>query len=150
MKTQTQTYAHTKTDAAKILPFPSILSFRSASDSASRRALRKDLLSALRVSQSPVIVDLSGCTSLNHDDIDLLLQSVAQLAARDTEVIFAAGSRVNRVLLEVTRIASLVPVFNSVKEALACPRSVASQVTTSDAGDAEGQPNSQSQRLRSA
>jgi hypothetical protein len=47
---------------------------------------------------------------------------VAQAAGRDTKVLFVAGSRVNRVLLEVTRISSLVPVFNSVKEALAYPQ----------------------------
>lgn len=99
-----------------ILPFPG------ASSSARRRALRKVLLSALRVSGSPVIVDLSGCRTLNHQDIDLLLECVAQVAGRDTQVRFVVGSPVNRVLLEVTRIGSLVPVFNSVKEALADPQ----------------------------
>jgi hypothetical protein len=99
-----------------ILPFPC------TSSSAGRRGLRKDLLSALRASGSPVIVDLSGCRTLNHEDIDLLLECVAQVAGRDTQVLFVAGSRVNRVLLEVTRISSLVPVFNSVKEALAYPQ----------------------------
>jgi hypothetical protein len=52
----------------------------------------------------------------------LLLECVAQAAGRDTQVLFVAGSRVNRVLLEVTRISSLVPVFNSVREALAYPQ----------------------------
>lgn len=96
-----------------ILPFPC------ASSSAGRRALRKDLLSALRVSGSPVIVDFSDCRTLNHEDIGLLLECVAQVAGRDKQVLFVAGSRVNRVLLEVTRISSLVPVLNSVHEALA-------------------------------
>jgi anti-anti-sigma regulatory factor len=100
----------------------SILSFPCAGDSASRRALRKDLLSALRVSQSPVIVDFSGCRTLDHEDIDLLLECVAQVAGRDTQVQFVAGSRVIRVLLEVTRISSLVPVFDSMDEALADPK----------------------------
>jgi hypothetical protein len=99
-----------------ILPFPCV------SNAANRRTLRKDLLSALRVSRSPVIVDLSGCRTLNHEDIDLLLECVAQVSGRDTQVLFVAGSRVNRVLLEVTRISSLVPVFDSVKEALAYPQ----------------------------
>jgi hypothetical protein len=102
-----------------ILPFPC------ASSSAGHRALRKGLLSALHVSGSPVIVDFSGCRTLNHEDIDLLLECAAQVAGRDTQVLFVAGSRVNRVLLEVTRISSLVPVFNSVKEALAYPQIVA-------------------------
>ena len=65
-----------------------------------------------------MIVDFSGCRPLNHEDIDLLLECVAQVAGRDTQVLFVAGSRANRVLLEVTRISSLVPVFNSVEEAL--------------------------------
>jgi hypothetical protein len=99
-----------------ILPFPC------ASSSAGRRTLRKDLLSALGASGSPVIVDLSACRILNHEDIDLLLECVAQVSGRDTQVLFVAGSRVNRVLLEVTRISSLVPVFDSVREALAYPQ----------------------------
>jgi hypothetical protein len=99
-----------------ILPFPC------GSNFADRRGLRKDLLIALRVSGSPVIVDFSSCSTLNHADIDLLLECVAQAAGRETKVLFVAGSRVNRVLLEVTRISSLVPVFNSVREALAYPQ----------------------------
>lgn len=99
-----------------IVPFPC------ASSPTGRRALRKDLLSSLRASGSAVIVDLSDCRTLNHEDIDLLLECVAQVAGRDTQVLFVAGSRVNRVLLEVTRISSVVPVFNSVKEALAYPQ----------------------------
>jgi hypothetical protein len=99
-----------------ILPFPC------RSSLADRRGLRKDLLIALRASGSPVIVDFSSCGTLNHEDIDLLLECVAQAAGRDTKVLFVAGTRVNRVLLEVTRISSLVPVFNSVREALAYPQ----------------------------
>jgi hypothetical protein len=101
------------TAARTVLPFPC------DPNSACRRSLRKELLRALRVSRSPVVVDLSRCCSLNHEDIDLLLDCVAQVAGRDTQVFFVAGSLANRVLLEVTRIASLVPVFNSTEEALA-------------------------------
>lgn len=108
-----------KTVAWTILPFPC------ASSCVGRRALRKDLLRALCVSGSPVIVDLSGCSTLNYEDIDLLLECVAQVTGRDTQVLFVAGTRVNRVLLEVTRISSLVPVFNSVQEALAYPQRAA-------------------------
>jgi hypothetical protein len=107
-----------KTEAWSILPFPC------ASSSANRRALGKDLLSALRVSDSSVIVDFSGCSSLNHTDIDLLLECLAQVAGRDTRVRLVAGDNATRVLLEVTRISSLVPVFNSVEEALAFPATV--------------------------
>jgi len=103
------------TVARTILPFPC------ASNSGRRRSLRKGLLAALRVSSSPVIVDVSGCCSLNQEDIDLLLDCVAQAAGRDTQVFFVAGSLANRVLLEVTRISSVAQVFNSVTEALAYP-----------------------------
>lgn len=95
------------------------MSFPSASSSAKRRAERKDLLRALRVSESPVVLDFSGCRSLNGEDIDLLLECLAQVAGRDTQVVFVAGSSANRVLLEVTRVSSLVPVFNTIEEALA-------------------------------
>jgi hypothetical protein len=99
-----------------ILPFPC------ASNSGRRRTLSKDLLVALRASSSPVIVSVPGCCSLNQQDIDLLLDCVAQAAGRDTQVLFVAGSLAIRVLLEVTRIASVAPVFNSVTEALAYPQ----------------------------
>jgi hypothetical protein len=97
--------------AVNLLPFP-------CASCSGRPSQRRGLLSALRVANSPVVVDLSGCPSLNHEDIDLLLECMAQVAGRDIQVIFVAGSPANRVLLEVTRIPSLVPVFNSVKEAL--------------------------------
>ena len=106
-----------KTIPWTILPFPCKTSV------GDRRGLRRGLLIALRVSGSPVIVDLSNCRMLNHEDIDLLLECTALAAGRDSKVLFVAGTRVNRVLLEVTRISSLVPVFNSVTEALAYPRS---------------------------
>ncbi len=123
--------------AATILPFPCVTSV------GARGALRRDLLGALCVSGSPVILDLSGCRTLNHEDIDLLLECAAQVAGRDTQVLFVAGSRVNRVLLEVTRISSLVPVFNSVEEALAHPLTVAER-------EAEDLRAKQSQKLWSA
>jgi len=80
---------------------------------------------------------------VNHEDIELLLECMAQVAGRDTQVLFVAGSRVNRVLLEVTRIPSLALVFNSVKEALAYPKAA-------DEIDAKDQSASQAQRLWSA
>ncbi len=98
-----------------ILPFPCALT-------PTGRALRKDLRKALRDSGSPVILDFSGCDSLNHEDVELLLDCVAEVSGRDTQLLFVAGSAANRVLLEVTRISSLVPVFNSVQEALSHPQ----------------------------
>lgn len=102
-----------KTVTWAIVPFPC------ESTSADRRGLRKELQIALRVSGLSVIADFSGCRSLNHKDLDLLLECLAQVAGRDTNVRLVAGSKVNRVLLEVTRISSLAPVFDSVEEALA-------------------------------
>lgn len=98
-----------------ILPFPCALTPAS-------RALRKDLRKTLRDSGSLVILDFSDCDSLNHEDFELLLECVAEVSGRDTELLFVAGSAANRVLLEVTRISSLVPVFNSVQEALSYPQ----------------------------
>jgi hypothetical protein len=92
------------------------------------------------------MVDLSHCSSLNHDDIDLLLDCVARATGRDTELLLVAGSRVNRVLLEVTRISKVVPVFNSVEEALAHPNSAKEQITPppiATENDAEEQRTSQ-------
>jgi anti-anti-sigma regulatory factor len=99
-----------------VLPFPCASSF------ANRSVLRKDLLNAVRTSRSRVIVDLSGCSSLTHEDIDLLVECVAEAAGRDTLVLFVAGSPANRVLLEVTRISSVASVFDSLEEALGCPQ----------------------------
>jgi hypothetical protein len=100
---------------------PTILTFPCAGSSPDRRGQRKELLSALRFSGSPVVVDFSSCNTLDHNDIDLLLACLAQVAGRDTKVLLVAGSRVNRVLLDVTRISALTPVFNSLVEALAYP-----------------------------
>lgn len=123
-----------------ILPFPC------GTRPALRRAQRKVLLSALRVSGSPAIIDLTGCPALTHEDVDLLLECMAQVAGRDTQILFVAGSRANRVLLEVTRIPSLVPVFNTVEEALAYPETASG----SSANGTQDQIESQFQLPRSA
>jgi STAS domain len=99
-----------------------VLSFPHASSSAAQRKLRKDLRNALLGCESPVIVDLTGQLTLNQKDIDLLLDCIAQVVGRDTQLFLVAGSRVIRVLLEVTRISSIVPVFDSLQEALAYRR----------------------------
>jgi hypothetical protein len=121
----------------------SILPFPSASSSASRRAQRKDLLNALRVSESSVILDFSDCRTLSFEDIDLLLECLAQVAGRDTQVVFVAGSSATRVLLEVTRISSLAPVFNSINEVLACPQVAAEHGSEDHATDHQGASPSQ-------
>ncbi len=97
---------------------PTVLLFPAASGS-SLRAERKELLGALRCSGSPVIIDFSNCSTLNHEDIGLLLEGLDQAAGRDTKMLLVAGTPANRVMLDVTRISTLAPVFSSVVEALA-------------------------------
>lgn len=99
-----------------VLPFPC------GSGASGRRELQRQLLRVLRTSEFPVVIDLTECRTLDHRDVDALLDCVAQGAGRDTQLFLVAGSPAIRVLLEVTRIASLVPVFDSMEEALACPR----------------------------
>ena len=100
-------------------PPSSILALCRESNSVRRRAFRKDLLAALRSSESPVIIDLSAFATLDHEDINLLLECTALAAGRDTQLFFVAGSPGVRLLLDVTRISSLVPVFESTERALA-------------------------------
>jgi len=116
---------------------PTILTFPRAGSSPDRRAQRKELLAALRFSGSPVIVDFSSCNTLDHEDIALLLECLAQVAGRDTKVLLVAGSRVNRVLLDVTRISALTPVFNSLVEALAYPQIPLHNETDSSASQSQ-------------
>ena len=98
-----------------------------ASAHARRRMLRKHLFGLLRSSGSPIILDLSGREGLNHEDIDFLLDCAARLGGRDVRLLVVAGSDSNRVLLEVTRIASVLPVFNSIADALDDPKRLARQ-----------------------
>lgn len=95
-----------------------ILAFPRSTSSPLRRLLRREVLHALRVSEAPVIIDLSGCHNLNHDDIALLLDCVSQSVGRDTPLLLVAGSRNIKVILDVVRISSLVPVLTSLKEAI--------------------------------
>ena len=95
-----------------------ILTFPRATSSSGRRALRKRLRNALRTSELPIIVDFSGNRTLDHEDIDLLLDCVSQAAGRDTQLWLSAGSRAIEVLLDVIRISGLVPVFSSLDEAV--------------------------------
>lgn len=95
-----------------------ILMFPHSTGSARRRVLRKALLNALRVSEGPIIVDLSSSRALDHEDITLLLDCVSLTVGRDTQLLLIAGSCDIQILLDVTRISSLVPVFTTLKEAL--------------------------------
>ena len=108
--------------AWKVMHFPGDLG------SEGRRTLRKDLLGALRTSGCAVIVDLSSRKSLDHHDIDLLLECAACVAGRDAKLIFVAGSPTIRALLEVCRIASVVPVCYSTEDAFTYPQIAAETI----------------------
>ena len=95
-----------------------ILAFPRSTISPRRRLLRREVLHALRMSDAPVILDLSGCRKLDHDDITLLLDCISQAMGRDTQLLLVSGSRDIHVVLDVVRISSLVPVVTSLKEAL--------------------------------
>ena len=105
-----------------------VLQFPSSSNFRAQNALRRKLLHALRASQSPVIVDFTGHCTLDHEDIGLVLECVAQSTGRDTELVFVAGSRALRIVLDVVRISSLVRVFDSLTEALASLEMPASKI----------------------
>jgi hypothetical protein len=114
-----------------ILPFPT-------ASSAGRRKLLKDLRNALCFSEAPVIVDLSSRRTLNHADIEVLLGCMAQAVGRDNTVILVAGSQIMHVLLEVIRISSVVPVCDSIEEALDNPQ-MPEQYRLEDIGTAQSQ-----------
>jgi anti-anti-sigma regulatory factor len=95
-----------------------VLVFPRSTNSTSRRAMRKELFGALRTSEEPVIVDLSGCQTLEHQDVNLLLDCVSQTVGRDAHLFLIAGSPGVRLLLDVIRISSIVPVFKTLPEAL--------------------------------
>jgi anti-anti-sigma regulatory factor len=107
-----------------------VLLFPCMAGSTHRRTLRKALREALRNSESPVIVDLSACRTLNQEDIELLLDCLALVAGRDTRVLFVATSPVVQALLDVTRISSVVPVLDALEAALRYPQNAAKSHVT--------------------
>jgi anti-anti-sigma regulatory factor len=68
--------------------------------------------------QPQVIVDLSESQGLGPDAIDLLLQCVEHVERADGRVSVAAGSPEAAVILELTRLTSVVDMFSSVSEAV--------------------------------
>jgi anti-anti-sigma regulatory factor len=124
--------------ASIVLPLPQ------ATDLRGRRALRKTLLSALRLSESPVIVDLTGYCTLDHDAVDLILECVAQSVGHDAALAIVAGSQPVRIVLEVTRVSSLVRVFSSLEDAMSDSQVPVSNVDTDSSGlslSGQGAPN---------
>jgi anti-anti-sigma regulatory factor len=102
-------------DEIKILRLPK------ASQRAQPRAVKKDLFAALQAAGPRVILDLSGQSTLNQADLDLVLDCAARTAGRGVQLSLVATSPATRLLLEVTRVASVLPVFTSMAEALAQP-----------------------------
>ena len=98
---------------------PLVLQFPAGSSPASRYALRRALRKSLRATSCPIILDIVGSSTLNHDDISLLLDCAAQATGRDAPLVLAAQQPATRILLEVTRLASLFPVSASREQALA-------------------------------
>jgi anti-anti-sigma regulatory factor len=65
-----------------------------------------------------LIVSLSPSTKLGPAAIDLLLDCVEQVERADGRVSVAAGSPEAEVILELTRLTSVVDTFSSVSEAM--------------------------------
>jgi len=87
--------------------------------SARRRLFLAEIRNFVDHSYQPrVIVDLSKSQRLGPDSIDLLLQCVEQVERADGRVSVAAGSPETTVLLELTRLTSVVDMFSSVSEAM--------------------------------
>lgn len=101
---------------------PTIVAFPAAPRFGRRSSLRKQLLGALRASGCcPVILDMTECRTLDGQDVEMLIDCVAQSAGQDTPLFLAAGSPAMRVILDVTQISAVVPVFDSLQEALSVP-----------------------------
>ena len=66
-----------------------------------------------------LVVDLSGEPLAKPDALDLLLDCVEQMENVDGRVSVAAASPETEVILEVTRLTSVVDVFPSISEAVA-------------------------------
>jgi len=84
---------------------------------------RKSLLTeiqtlAVRSYRQEVIFDLSKANVLKPETIDLLLDCVEHVERADGRVAISAGSAENTVILELTRLTSVVDMFPSVSEAL--------------------------------
>ena len=82
-----------------------------------RRTLRRKLLQSLQSSHRQLFIDFSDRESLDADDLELVLECAEAAAGHDIEFTIISGSAPNRVVLEVARIASVVPVFQSFEEA---------------------------------
>lgn len=92
-----------------------VVEFSRAVTAAGRRLVRKELLDGARRSD-PLIVDFAGCATLDCQQIELLLEAMSHATGRNAEVLLVAHSRSIQILLDVTRISSLIPVLHSMEE----------------------------------
>ena len=82
-----------------------------------RRGLRRTVAQMLRPA---VVLELPLTFQLDNGALDFLLGCAREAAGHDAEVAIAATSAHHRVVLELTRISSVLPTFSSIEEAVAC------------------------------
>lgn len=78
------------------------------------RELREELSDAYR---PHVVFDLSRVQHMTAQGIDLLVRCIDQIADRDGELKFAAGSPQTQLVLELTQISGLADSYESVEDA---------------------------------
>jgi hypothetical protein len=66
-----------------------------------------------------IVLDLPPAFQLNSKALDFLLGCAREVAGHDAEVALAATNTDHRVVLELTRISSVLPTFSSIREAVA-------------------------------
>ena len=81
-----------------------------------RRRLRRTVTQMLRPA---VVLDLPAAFQLDNEALDFLLGCAREAAGHDAEVVLAAPNANHRVVLELTRISSVLPTFSSIQEAVA-------------------------------
>lgn len=81
-----------------------------------RRRLRRSVAQMLRPA---VVLDLPISFQLDNEALDFLLGCAREAAGHDAEVVLAAPGVHHRVILELTRISSVLPTFSSIEEAVA-------------------------------
>ena len=73
---------------------------------------------ARRTYRPQLVLDISESAEMAPDAIELLLECVEQVERADGRVSVVAGSPQTAVILELTRLASVLDIFSSVSEAV--------------------------------
>ena len=86
-------------------------------------ASRKDFLAEIRklargTYRPQLVLDMSESDELSSDTIELLLECVEQIERADGRVSVVAGSPQAAVILELTRLTSVLDLYSSVSEAV--------------------------------